>query len=229
MTGPVVSVVTPWLDHPELRAEYDLAIAAADPDEVLIIDDGSSMLVSGAAIRSPTNRGLAWAMNAGLALADGDVVVFLNNDIRLRSGPPWLAALLDAVEPGVLAGPEMRHDAHGWVDGQPHPYLDGWCIAARRDDFLRLGGWDTTYEEPSYYGDNDLCLRARAAGMRLVEVSIALEHLGNRTTNDNVDRRSAATAHNRLLYEQRVRVVTTSQLVTEDSGVGRRVTPATHA
>jgi GT2 family glycosyltransferase len=74
-----------------------------------------------------------------------------------------------------------------------------------RSDLERLGGWDTAYAEPAYYGDNDLCWRAKQAGMGLVELTVGLKHLTNCTTNDDVGQRARASGHNRQIYEQRVR------------------------
>ena len=39
--------------------------------------------------------------------------------------------------------------------------------------------WDEGYEEPAYWGDNDLSARARAAGIALASVPVALEHRSN--------------------------------------------------
>jgi hypothetical protein len=106
---------------------------------------------------------------------------FLNNDIEVRRSRMALRSLVAAVEPGVLAGARLRNDAHGSVDGHPFPYLDGWCLAGIRADLLEIGGFDETFDEPAYYSDNDLCLRARIAGMRLRECPVGLLHKENRT------------------------------------------------
>lgn len=201
-----VSIITPWRDHPEFRQEYDKAVKAADANQVLIIDDGSREPVEGAAYRFDENVGFCEACNKGLKLATSDVVVFLNNDIRLLRDD-WLDVVLQAIEPGVLAGPSLRSDVHCAVDGHILPYLDGWCLACLRTDFEALGAWDTTYQQPPYYADNDLCLRAQATGMRLLEVPVHLEHLLNGTSDDDKTGRMKVTIENRKLYEQRVRYV----------------------
>jgi len=119
----------------------------------------------------------------------------------------WLDELTDAVEPGVLAGP-LRIDPHAWVDGQPIPYLDGWCLAGMRDDLNTLGGFDETLEEPAYFSDNLLCLEARIAGMTLREARVGLYHMGSRTSlpGDNPEVH-AVTASNREVYMARAREV----------------------
>ena len=71
------------------------------------------------------------------------------------------------------------------------------------DQVRALGGWDDALEEPSYYSDNILSLRARRAGMKLVQASVGLRHLGNYTTR-RLDV-SDVSARNRVHYEALVR------------------------
>jgi GT2 family glycosyltransferase len=191
---PTVTVVTPWWRHPELAPAYGDAIRAADlrwPDTVYLYrsdgwpDDGVDIgPVSGTMIHSclrSGNIGFSRACNAGLEWSRADAVLFLNNDV-VHTRERWLDNLRDELAPGVLVGAQLRVDAHCYVDGRPIPYLDGWCLAGMRDDLRALGGWDESYEEPSYFGDNDLCLRARRAGMKLVQVDVGLRHISNVTS-----------------------------------------------
>ena len=112
------------------------------------------------------NLGFSRACNFGLRRAHSDAILFLNNDIALIE-PRWLDGIRDELAPGVLVGAELKAPSHTAVDGRSIPYLDGWCLAGMRDDLFDIGAWDEGYEEPAYFGDNDLCLRARMAGMRL--------------------------------------------------------------
>lgn len=173
---PSVAIVTPWLNHQDLYADFNAAVSDGAPDEVLVIDNGSVPPLGFAALRLTENRGFSAACNVGLRAARTDAVVFLNNDVVMtRSG--WLDRIRAALEPGVLVGACMRYDRHGDVDGHALPYLDGWCLAGMTADLRELGGFDESYAEPAYYSDNDLCLRARAAGMALREVRVGLRHL----------------------------------------------------
>jgi len=74
-----------------------------------------------------------------------------------------------------------------------------------RDDLLELEGWDESFEEPSYYGDNDLCLRARLAGMTLRQAAVGLRHLGNGTAGPPDEHIRAVTARNYDRFAARVR------------------------
>ena len=179
MRGPRLTVVTPWHNHREFDRDYWAAISAAFSVDVIIIDNASTPALPNG-WRLPTNTGFSHACNIGLQLARTEAVLFLNNDIY-HSGNSWDVPLRAALEPGVLVGANLRTDPHSRVDGQPFPYLDGWCLAGMRDDLLELGGFDETLEEPSYYSDNLLCLEARAAGMSLREVKVELRHKLNGT------------------------------------------------
>ncbi len=174
-----ITVVTPWVDQLRLAREYWAAIRTEDC-EVLVIDNGSNPPLPNA-IRLDYNSGFSHASNVGLNLARTDAVLFLNNDI-FATKPGWLEPIREALETGVLVGPVIRDDPHGSVDGEPMPYLDGWCLAGMTDDLLELGGFDEDYAEPSYFSDNDLSFRARLAGMTLREARTSVCHLASQTS-----------------------------------------------
>lgn len=211
-----ITVVTPWFGAPELREGYWTAITASPPDEVYIIENGvgggyDDIEIDITTFGSPythrvhsfpRNLGFSRACNVGLNAARCDAVLFLNNDVAATDGG-WLEQIREALRPGVLVGAQIRTDAHTQVDGRTIPYLDGWCLAGMTDDLIELGGWDEGYEEPSYFGDNDLCLRAKAAGMKLVQVPVGLRHLGNYTSRQfDV---SGVTARNYRRYADKAR------------------------
>lgn len=180
MSLPTVTIVTPWHNHLELADDYWKAVAHAGPGvHVLVIDNGSTPPLPNG-VRLPENTGFSHACNVGLELARTDAVLWLNNDVAATHAN-WAQPLREALEPGVLVGARLRHDPHGMVDGIPLPYLDGWCLGGWREDLLELGGWDESLEEPSYFGDNLLCLEARAAGLALREVRVGLHHKENAT------------------------------------------------
>jgi GT2 family glycosyltransferase len=177
-----VTVVTPWKDHMELADDYWEALAYENC-EVLVVDNGSEPALPNA-VRLNHNSGFSHACNLGLDLARTDAVLFLNNDIWATERG-WVRKLADQLEPGVLVGPMLRFDSHTVMADTPLPYLDGWCLMGMRDDLLELGGFDEGYEEPAYYSDNDLCFRARLAGMVLREVRCGVHHKGGVTSNAN--------------------------------------------
>ncbi len=192
-----LTVVTPWYQSHHLADRYFRAIDHSSAERVLIIDNGSDPPLYAQFrewyggrvfdVRLDRNLGFSRACNAGLAVAQRmtaptDAVLFLNNDIAPAGDGDWLKPIRDELRPGVLVGAHLRFDPHTAVDGRVIPYLDGWCLAGMAADLLALAGWDEGFEEPSYFGDNDLCFRARRAGMRLVEAPVTLRHLGNQTS-----------------------------------------------
>lgn len=205
-----LAVVTPWWNHLELLPGWFDAVNVDGVSLVAVVDNGSqppfpempqsSKLV---VFRNERNRGFSRACNQGLDLvADHDAVLFLNNDvIRLRDRP--FDHLRDELARGVLVGAELKSPPHTAVDGRVIPYLDGWCLAGMVGDLIAIGGWDETFEEPSYFGDNDLCLRARQAGMRLVAADVGLRHISN--VSSRLMDVSGVSARNYQRYAARVR------------------------
>lgn len=180
-----LTVVTPWWNHIELARDYWHAMRIAEDVQVIVVDNASDPPLPNAH-RLPVNSGFSHACNVGLHLARTDAVLFLNNDIA-PAGAAWDLPIREALEPGVLVGANLRYDPHGGVAGIQLPYLDGWCLAGMREDLLELGCFDEGYEEPAYFSDNDLCLRARFAGMRLREIPVSLVHKRNVTAGRATD------------------------------------------
>jgi GT2 family glycosyltransferase len=201
-----VAVCTPWVDHLEFVEDYFHAIERGPaPDELIIVDDGSFQPLDFAAVRHEETKGFSAACNAGLAHATADVVVFLNNDIS-DGNAGWLDKLEREAELGVLVGARLWSLPHADVDNQPMPYLDGWCLGGQREDLLELAGFDEEYQEPAYFSDNDLCLRARVNGMTLREVPTGLRHKKNGTIGPgNQPNVKAAHAANQKRYANRAR------------------------
>src|SRR5687768_9196592 len=125
---PTASIIVPTRE----RAGYlDVALASIAPQataagaEVLVVDDGPGDETAAAARRHgaryvahAASRGLNAARNTGIDAAQGELLVFVDDAVRVRSG--WLAALLRAherAEPdvGVLTGPiHARFEDHGF-------------------------------------------------------------------------------------------------------------------
>lgn len=203
---PTLTVATPWIDHMELADDYWAAMAHAGPGvEVLVIDNGSDPPLPNA-YRMGYNAGFSRACNVALRIARTDAIVWVNNDI-VATHANWAQPIREALEPGVLVGARLRNDPHGAVDGMALPYLDGWCLAGMRDDLVELGGWDETLEEPAYFGDNLLCLEARAAGMTLREARVGLRHKENGTAGYD-DRVREVTEANYKRFSGRARELT---------------------
>lgn len=137
------------------------------------------------------NLGFAGACNRGAAAATGELLFLLNNDLVLAPG--WfepMAGLLRARADIGLVGNVQLRAATGELDhagvsfdakGKPGhvlarpllarlrgwrevPAVTGACLGLRRAVWERLGGFDDGFRNGGE--DIDLCLRARAAGLR---------------------------------------------------------------
>ncbi len=159
----LVSIITPWQNHPELIPDYENAVRGA---QVIIIDNASTPdataalramteRLHGLYLRNEINAGFSGANNQGLARATGEIILFLNNDIA--AGPTFLDDVRRDTVEGCLFGPLLMTQV---VYGVTLPYLEGWCLAGRRSAWQKVGGWDAEAYPQPYWEDNDLCLRA---------------------------------------------------------------------
>lgn len=181
-----VSIVTPWLDQPQLVRDYEFSVAMAD--EVIVVDNGSTKpnweqlvgmvkRLKGVLIPRDTNGWFSGPVNEGLAVATGDVIVVLNNDIQ--ADPRWVQLVRNDARPEALLGPSGSHRE---VDGMILPYIEGWCVGASQDVWRALHGFDAdTFVKP-YWEDVDLSFRAMAAGMSLYLTKWPIRHLSNTTS-----------------------------------------------
>lgn len=189
-----ISIISPWAGATvgALLAEY---AAACEGAEIITIDNASPAedaqaladytAPRGRLIRNEVNAGFAAANNQGYSVATGDIIVFLNSDIT--GDPRWLRCVVDDVRDGALYGPSAGQQH---VAGMAFPYLEGWCLAATRatwerlmlvDDVYHYGPWEERRYPDPYWEDNDLCLRALAEGVALVQTDWPLRHKGGQT------------------------------------------------
>jgi len=200
--------------------------------EVVVCDDGSDdgseailarEFPAVRVVRRTRRGGFSHAANDGVAAARGAFVALLNNDMDAR--PDSLSQLLHALEadPGLFAavpsivrvatGEEEARTRIGFrrgvvfasIDGgagADPAYACGGAMAFRREEFLRLGGFDPLFA-PFYWEDVDLSYRARKRGRRIALVPGALvEHDHGRTIGARFARDEVATVYerNRLLF-----------------------------
>jgi glycosyltransferase involved in cell wall biosynthesis len=115
--APLVSVIIPHLNQVELLARcLDSVLAqhlAAGPVEIIVVDNGSTVPMEATKARYPHVRwaeerqaGPGPARNAGIALAKGSILAFIDADCR--ADPDWLqtavAAIMAAPDRGAVAG-----------------------------------------------------------------------------------------------------------------------------
>ena len=219
------------------------ALAAHPPRaafEVIVVDDASPddslarlQQVGGLRIHARRqNGGFIAACNDGAALAQGEVLVFLNNDTVPQPG--WLDALLDTfaqhADAGLVgarlvypdgrlqeAGGVVFADGSGWNYGRNEAvddcrfgylrdadYLSGAAIAIPRALFVELEGFDTRYA-PAYYEDTDLAFAVRARGRRVLyqPAAVVVHDEGTSAGTDLTSGPKAAQVRNQGVFAQK--------------------------
>jgi hypothetical protein len=173
---PSASIIIPTRDRPSY---LEVALSSIAPEaagakaEVVVVDDAGPQLAThalasrfGARYQShPEPRGLNAARNTGVERSEGELVVFVDDDIR--ASPGWLEALIEAARenPDVdvftgpirpcLEGSRMRSCGR---EGAPITSLElgpentftryawGANMAIRRSAFERVGPFDVSLE-----------------------------------------------------------------------------------
>jgi GT2 family glycosyltransferase len=147
------------------------ADAAGVPDGALSVD-------------LQVNRGVAPGWNAAARAADGDVLVFCNDDVELGQGS--VARLADALhanqDAGVVGpvgsrwdGAGAKHLAWAHADGDGGELaacevVSGFMFACRRSSWEMIGGFDEFYA-PASWEEVDFCTAVRAGGKRCYAVA----------------------------------------------------------
>jgi GT2 family glycosyltransferase len=195
----LTSIIIPMLNCHDLTAACLASIEVHTANhEVILIDNGSDWsdqgteaLYESVTVRNPVNRGFAVACNQGARRANGDVLVFLNNDTEVTPG--WLPPLLEALETHRIVQPLLIYPdgsvqcsgvevdfsrppgGEAWnLQGQPaHTVrtdaVTGACLAVRADVF---DGFDEGFLNG--YEDIDLCLTVGACAV--VPASVVVHH-----------------------------------------------------
>jgi GT2 family glycosyltransferase len=214
----ILSIVIPvWnKSHFTKACVTDLSKLPED-HEIIIVDNGSTddtkkLLENNSRIVyqcNPENLGFAKACNIGYGLATAPNVLFLNNDIKVRSNhEDWTAPLIKWSSQAIV-GPTMGQldDKLNFVQEANRPlpgksYMGGWCVAASKEiweqlrikcdrDIIFTDHFDPIAQAPqifseefglAYFEDTDLSFRARKLGIPFQIVEIPVVHFGKQTS-----------------------------------------------
>ena len=230
------SVIVPvWNGRDVLPACLEaLAKQAMPPDQIILIDDASSDdALDWALERYPSltvrrherSVGFVHSVNEGLELAEGDLLVLLNQDTIVE--PDWLRALAAASQMPDVAivgsrvlnadgtlqhcggAVDMRgdttHRVHAHLSERAEPqeteWVTGASLAITRAALQAIGPLDDRFA-PAYYEDVEWCVRARAEGFSVLYVPASgVIHL------EESRLRSENAAFMRLYHGNRLRLV----------------------
>jgi GT2 family glycosyltransferase len=243
-TGTVSVIVLTWNQLDATRRCVEGLRSSVRMDmELIAVDNGStdgsvdfwkqqvaSSLDGRAPVRvifNPENQGFPVGCNQGLAIAQGEYVLFLNNDAIVHRGTvermaAWLRSdpTIGLVgcrsnyagsEQMILGSPrgeqsEVERFAERWVQqhdgmGSPCSKLIGLCLMGRREVFERIGGFDPRFT-PGNFEDDDICVRVLRAGYRVWLAHDAfVDHEGHRTISKlSIDYKALLERNRQLFY-----------------------------
>jgi glycosyltransferase involved in cell wall biosynthesis len=197
-----ISIIIPALNEERMigRCLESLAKLAFSRDrfEVLVVDNGSRDRTLEIAesfqdrlnlrVLQKSNVRISALRNLGARAATGAILAFLDADCLAPED--WLDRILDLAHAdgaGVLGAYYLLPDDSTWVARTWHHYQEApksgevshvpaGDLIMRREDFLRLGGFDESIQTNEDY---ELCERARKSGMRVRAFpAIGVVHLG---------------------------------------------------
>jgi len=212
MTAVDVSVVIPTIGRTALLREClrSLLACSPPPDDIVVVDQSGTAAVSDlVATLGPgpvrrvecAGRGVARAMNRGLAAARHDTVMVTNDDCTVASDWVVVGARLAAAWPGGIASGRVLAPAGSTYvpstksDPSPHDYtgtltagaLYPGCMVASRSALLSIGGFDERPGLRAAAEDNDLCYRWLSSGRVLrYEPDLVVWHHDWRTPEELV-------------------------------------------
>jgi glycosyltransferase involved in cell wall biosynthesis len=224
---PHVSVIVPVFNNPEALAEcidtlYQQSYPA-DQFEIVVVDNASMPPLSLSRQHSPTlttvrclTPGAYAARNAGVQVARGDILVFIDSDCLAESD--WIASGVNALtaNPDAVVGGEVAMlPPEAWSAVAYYQYLVGFFqqknieekgfsatanLFCRRQQFMVVGGFDESLYSG---GDREWCWRARHAGYGIVYAPAARVLTSARVTLAAAIRQARRIAGGRRALAQR--------------------------
>ena len=193
--GHVISVIIPAYNAQSTldRCLTALSCQTQPPDEIIVVDDGSTDGTATLARRhelrvmSQPNAGAAAARNTGARVARGDLLLFTDADCAPT--PNWVARMVAPFADSTVAGAKgvYRSDQKATVarfvqleyedkydrmrSQERIDFVDTYSAAYRREVFWSVGGFDTSI---AYVEDQELSFRLAKHGYRFVFVPDAV-------------------------------------------------------
>ncbi len=225
--GRLVSIIIPSKDNPKLLSDLLKSVREKEGSlhpEIIVVDNGSSnenrRIYEEIAKREEASYlynkekfNFSKMCNEGSKQATGDLLLFLNDDMKVisdnfleplaktvleeKSGAVGSLLLFEnnAIQHAGLSGgffPMHLHyeESEESIDYLPKlyqaPEVTGACLMVRKEVFQLVGGFDE--ELPNHYNDVDLCLKLLEAGyFNMVRKDVKLYHLESFTRGKGID------------------------------------------
>jgi GT2 family glycosyltransferase len=211
VTLPTTSIIIPSYNGIEYTEPLLVTLRETLPPdfrgEIIVVDDASTDDTQDRLralakldkrlriLRNRENSGFLVTCNNGAKAAEGEIIIFVNNDTLTLPGwlPPMLRTFRDHPDAGAVGGKLVYPDgtlqeaggvvfADGsaanfgrgdWAVDAPLynyvrevDYCSGAFLATRRSLFEEIGGLDTHFR-PIYYEETDYCFKLREMGYRV--------------------------------------------------------------
>jgi GT2 family glycosyltransferase len=202
-----------------------------EPWEIVIVDDGGGGVAPHTrpvrVVELSESRGYGPAVNAGVAEADGELLLILNDDVRLEPDTvgvlrdhfpdPSLFAVVPSIRSTLVACGDEGGKRGVWEAGlieiaeapsertQPTLYPVGCCYLCPSERYRELGGYDELLA-PFFWEDVDLGYRAWRRGLRILHDPRAVcHHEGSATLGEQHTHaeRERIWSRNRVLFHLR--------------------------
>lgn len=152
-------------------------------------------------IKNSVNFGFGKAVNQGYQMSKGEVILFLNNDIKINDKSlSFLYKLIEDVS--NEKHPSLFGPTGGYVDpsnnfefkyetensNQKINYMSGWFLAAKRSTFdqLIVGNNEGPFDAETYFvyfEDTDVSMLASQKGIKFQLYPVPVVHLGKKTSS----------------------------------------------
>lgn len=153
------------------------------------------------------NCGFPLGNNQGMAVANGEYIILLNNDVIVSEN--WLEKMIECAESDKrigIAGPMTNHisgpqcdlnanyksiselphfarsysklNAKKWVE---YPRITGFCMLIKKELISKIGGLDPIFGKGNFE-DDDFCLRSYLSGFKsVIAGNVFIHHYGGKS------------------------------------------------
>lgn len=203
MKTPTISVIIPAY-NPRLSVIMEclksISSSSLKPTEVILVDDCSTLDYLKKVrpyckvIMSKKNSGPAHARNKGAKIANGNILCFIDSDVKIEKDT--LAKIAEKFREKKVTAVQPIYSKHTQTPNFisqyqnlyqyynflciKHEYVDAfasYCVAVRKDAFFEVGGFDESIKNASVEDENlGIALSAKGYNILLVK-DIKVEHL----------------------------------------------------